>query len=138
MQGKCFKINICKIRTHCPQVLKVHGKDMKNASLATYLGDVISETGKVDATVLRRTQKATGITNQITSMLSSICLHSLHFDIALVLREAKLINSIMVNSKVWHNVQLKHIQSLEKSDTDLLKNILKAHAKTSNEAFYIP
>jgi hypothetical protein len=41
---------------------------MKSASQATYLGDVISENGKVDETVLQRTQKATGIANQISSM----------------------------------------------------------------------
>ena len=61
-------------------------KDMKNASEATYLGDVISENGTIDATILQRTQKATGIINQISSMLSSICLGSFHFDIAIVLR----------------------------------------------------
>ena len=134
---KCFKIHVCKKAKECPQVLKVHKKDIKNASQATYLGDVISENGKVDETVLQRTQKATGITNQISSILSSICLGSFHYDIALVLREAKFINSIMVNSESWHNVQMKHIQSLEKCDTDLLKTILNAHSKTATEAFFL-
>ena len=99
-EDKCFKIHICKKETNCPQVLKVHEKDMKNASEATYLGDVLSENGTIDATVLQRTQKATGIINQISSMLSSICLGSFHFDIAIVLREAKFTNAIMVNSEI--------------------------------------
>ena len=85
---------------------------MKSASQATYLGDVISENGKNDETVLQRTHKATGIINQISSILSSICLGSFNYDIALVLSEAKFINSIMVNFESWYNVQLKHIQSL--------------------------
>ena len=136
-QEKCFKIHICKKETNCPQVLKVHEQDMKNASEATYLGDVLSENGTIDATVLQRTQKATGIINQISSMLSSICLGSFHFDIAIVLREAKFINAIMVNSEIWHNVQLKHVQCLEKSDADLLRKILNAHSKTANEAMFL-
>ena len=134
---KCFKIHICKSATNCPQVLRVHENDMKNATQATYLGDVISENGTIDETVLQRTQKATGIINQISSILSSICLGSFHFDIALVLREAKFINSIMVNSEIWHNVQFRHVQSLEKSDTDLLKKILNAHSKTATEAMFL-
>ena len=56
-EDKCFKINIDKKNKNCPQVLKVHEKDMKNASEATYLGDVISENGTIDATVLQRTHK---------------------------------------------------------------------------------
>ena len=43
----------------------------------------------------------------------------------------------MVNSESWHNVQLKHIQSLEKCDVDLLKTILNAHTKTATEAFFL-
>ena len=70
-------------------------------------------------------------------MLSSITLGSYYLDIALVLREAKFVNSIMVNSENWHNIQLKHIQSLEKCDTDLIRKTMNAHSKTAIEAFYL-
>jgi hypothetical protein len=70
-------------------------------------------------------------------MLNSITLGSYHYDIALVLRDALFVNSIMSNSEVWHNVQLKHNQALEKSDQILLKSIVNAHAKTATEAFYL-
>ena len=70
-------------------------------------------------------------------MLSSICLGSFHFDIAIVLREAKFTNAIMVNSEIWHSVQLKHVQCLEKSDADLLRRILNAHSKTATEAMFL-
>ena len=69
-EDKCFKIRICKKGTNCTQILKVHEVNMKNASEATYLGDVISESGTIDATILQRTQKATGIISQISSMLA--------------------------------------------------------------------
>ena len=49
-------------------------------------------------------------------MLSSISLGSFHYDIALVLRDAKFTNSIPTNSEVWYNMQQKHTDSLEKSD----------------------
>ena len=78
-----------------------------------------------------------GIISQISSILSSICLGSFHFEIAMVLREAKFTNSVLTNSEVWHNMQSKHTKSLEKSDLALLRSILNAHSKTATEAFYL-
>jgi hypothetical protein len=66
-----------------------------------------------------------------------ICLGSYNFDIALVKREAKFVNAILTNSEVWHSVQMKHIESLEKSDLELLRKILNAHSKTAQEAFFL-
>ena len=53
------------------------------------------------------------------------------------MRNAKFVNSILVNSEVWHNVQMRHIESLEKSDLELLRKILNAHSKTAKEAFFL-
>ena len=72
--------------------------------------------GTIDETISQRCQNATGIIKKISSMLSSISLGSFHYDIALVLRDAKFTNSIPTNSEVWYNMQQKHTDSLEKSD----------------------
>ena len=134
---KCYKIHICKRKSMCTQVLKVHDSTMKTVTQATYLGDVISEKGTIDETIEQRSQKAYGIISQISSMLSSISLGSFHFDIALVLREAKFVNSIMTNCEVWHNMFQYHVDALEKLDLDLLRRILKGHSKTAKEAFFL-
>ena len=73
-EDKCFKVHICKRGEQCNQILKVHEATMKDASQVTYLGDVISDSGTIDATIAQRGQKAEGITTQIVSMLSSISL----------------------------------------------------------------
>ena len=109
---------------------------MKTVSQATYLGDIISDKGTIDETVAQRCQKAIGIITQISSLLSSISLGNFHFDIAMVLRESQFINSIMSNSEIWHNVYLKHTQSLEQMDHDLLRKIFNAHSKTPCEEFF--
>ena len=95
-----------------------------------------SKTGTIDETILARNLKSIGIISQISSILSSICLGSFHFEIAMVLR-AKFTNSVLTNSEVWHNMQSKHTESLEKSDLALLRSILNAHSKTATEAFYL-
>ena len=136
-EDKCYKIHICKKKSLCTQVLKVHDSTMKTVTQATYLGDVLSEKGTIDETIEQRCQKAYGIISQITSMLSSISLGCFHFDIALVLREAKFVNSIMTNSEVWHNVFQYHIETLEKLDLDLLRQVMKGHSKTAKEAYFL-
>ena len=82
---------MCKKTDKSDQILKVHELDMKTVSLATYLGDVISDTGTIDATVAERCQKAIGLITQISSILSSISLGNFHFDIAMVLRESEFV-----------------------------------------------
>ena len=136
-EDKCFKLHICKKGGKCNQILKVHEANMKDASTVTYLGDVVSDAGTIDATIDQRGQKAEGITTQIASILSSISLGNFHFDIALVMRDALFTNSIMTNAEVWHNVKLYHVQSLESYDVNLLRKILNAHSKTANEAFFL-
>ena len=133
---KCCKIHVCKKILMCTQILKVHDENMKNKSQATYLGDVISEDGSLDGTIAQRGQKSEGIITQISSILSSVYLGSFHFDIAMVLRDAQFVNSIMTNSEIWHNVKLHHVQSLEKYDLSLLRKIMNAHSKTASEAFF--
>ena len=136
-EDKCYKIHICKKTNECSQNLKVHDGTMKTVKQATYLGDVICENGMIDETISQRCQKSFGIITQISSLLSSISLGNFHFDIAMVLRESQFINSVMVNSEIWHNVMLKHTLSLEQMDLDLLRKILSAHSKTAAEAFYV-
>ena len=134
---KCYKIHICKKSDTCSQVLRVHDNEMKTVSQATYLGDVLCEKGTIDETINKRSQKALGIISQINSILSTVSLGSFHFDIAMVLRDALFVNSVMVNSEVWHNVQMKHVLSLEQSDLNLMKKILNSHSKTASEAYYL-
>ena len=59
------------MKRNASRYMSVSDNEMESATHATYLEDVISETGKFDETVL---QKATDITSQITSMLSNITL----------------------------------------------------------------
>ena len=55
----------------------------------------------------------------------------------MVLRDSLFVNSVMSNSEIWHNVKMKHIESLEKSDISLLRKIMNAHSKTASEALFL-
>ena len=136
-EDKCYKMHICKKTSECSQALKVHDKPMKTVKEATYLGDVISDNGSLDATIEERCNRSVGIITQISSLLSSVSLGNFHFDIAMVLRESQFINSIMTNSEIWHNVLKKHTDCLEQKDLDLFRKVLNAHSKTAAETFYL-
>ena len=119
----------------CEINLKAHDKAMKSATQAKYLGDILNEEGKIDFTIEERRQKGIGIVNQICSILSSVSLGFYYLDIALTLREARLVNGTLTNSEVWPSLNQKHLESLE--EADLLRKIFKAHSKTASELFYL-
>ena len=56
--------------------------------------------------------------------------------IGLELRQAWLVNGILFNSEVWHNVPDNDIAPFVEIDKYLLKGLLTAHAKTPVENIY--
>ena len=139
-EDKCYKIHISKNPKKdrkCEIDLKVHDATMKSASEAKYLGDILNEEGKIDSTIEDRNQKGIGIVNQIWSVLNSISLGFYYLDIAMTLREARLINGTLANSEVWPNLTQIHQESNEAADLDLMRKIFNAHSKTASELFYL-
>ena len=136
---KCYKIHIGRKnpakRSGCNIDLKVHDKEMKPATEAKYLGDILNEDGTINETVEDRRQKLIGIVSQISSILSSISLGFSYIEIALILRESLLINGTLTNSEVWPKLTKSNLESLETSDLSLLIEIFKAHSKTASELF---
>ena len=63
-EDKCFRVHICLRGEKCNQLLKVHEATMKDASQVTYLGDAISDSGTIYATIAQWGQKAESITHQ--------------------------------------------------------------------------
>ena len=97
-ETKCYKIHVSKKTNKCQTKLKAHDNDMKDVKKAAYLGDILNEEGNINETISDRKNKSIGRINQITSMLSSVSLGFFCMDIALVFREAMLINAIITNS----------------------------------------
>ena len=66
---KCFQLHVGN-KTHkvCP-TLSVHNQDMKTSSAETYLGDILTNDGKIDLNVEARYDKGVGAINTIFSYL---------------------------------------------------------------------
>ena len=134
---KCRHLHISKKQSKCYNNLKAGSQNMKKSVECSYLGDILSVSGSVDATIEKRRQKGIGICSQISGMINGLSLGHYYFKIAFLLRETMLLNGMLTNLEVWHPVSSSQIEILEKIDTNFLRKVLKSHSKTPTEALYL-
>ena len=78
----------------CPQ-LTVHGSDMKRVNSEKYLGDYITDSGKLNETLDDRKNKAFGIVADISAIISEVPFGKHKSNVGLHLRQAMLLNGIL-------------------------------------------
>ena len=82
--------------------------------------------------------RAIGCANQILTIVSSVSLGMYYFHICFLLREAILLNIMLINVEVWGSVSDQQINVLHKSDVSLmLKFYGIAHKSTGEELLYL-
>ena len=134
---KCFQIHVGKKSSiSCPQ-LNVHEEIMKTTSSEKYLGDIITNSGKLDQNIQSRVNKGNGRSNTIMSLLTEISFGQHYFEMAILFRNSMLINSILTSSEVLYNVEMNHIKMLERCDKNLLVRIFSAPSTCSYESVYL-
>ena len=134
--NKCKKIHIGKETNICPD-LKVHHEPMQSSEKETYLGDIIANNGKLNLTIQSRREKGFGMVSEILSILSEIPLGKHKIQIALILRQAMLLNGMLYSSEAWSDVKKRDEKQLEEVDEYLLRSIFKAHRKTPLEFLHL-
>ena len=83
-------LHVGKPSPTCPG-MKVHGYKADTVTEAVYLGDTIRSDGKNTSTIRDRVNKGLGIISNIMDILNRVSFGSNYFEIAVSLREAKLI-----------------------------------------------
>ena len=102
-----------------------------------YLGDIISTDGRNIKNVKARVAKGKGIVSRILTILEGIPLGEFYFEIAMVLRNALLVSSMLCNSECWYNVTKAELDLLETIDVQFLRRILKVPKSTPKEMLYL-
>ena len=115
----------------------VHGKVADRVSEALYLGDIISADGKNSKNIKSRVSKGMGILTDIMNILNTVSFGEKYFQIATVLREARLVNGMLTNCDVWYGLQKGEIEELEEVDKLLLRRILEAPTSAPIESLYL-
>ena len=158
--NKCHKIHVGKEKRTCPDLYldewiieavdhseaggQITLEEVQNdeqlveeVSEERYLGDIISKDGKNTQNVKARAAKANGTINQIMSILEDICFGKYYFQVAVILRNSMLINSLLFNAEAWYNVTDNDLKELEKADEILLRKILECPVTTPKEMLYL-
>ena len=110
---KCHHLHISKKPTSCYNNLKAGSSEMKKSTVCSYLGDVLSSNGTIDATIESRRQKGIGLCSQISGIVDGLSLGHYYFKISFLLREAMLLNGMLTNLEVWHPVNNQQLEVLE-------------------------
>ena len=110
---------------------------MHEAKQEKYLGDIIVTNAKHAATVSSQRARGFGIIADIIQILNHIQDSKRRTRVRLHLRQAWLINSILLNIEVWHNVLKKDTKIFLNLDHYLMRQITGAYSKVSVEVLYL-
>ena len=110
---------------------------MKKTSSERYLGDIITSDAKINDNISDRYNKGIGYSNQILSILKEISFGQFHFEQALQLRNAKLINGMLCSIETVYGLSESHIEQLEKCDKFFMRKIFNCASTTPTEAYYL-
>ena len=111
--------------------------EMNTVEQERYLGDIISNDGENTKNITARKNRGTGVVNEVISILEEICFGKHHFIVAMVLRNALLISSLLTNAEAWYNLSNTEIIELEKVDESLMRKILQCPVSTPKEMLYL-
>ena len=120
----------------CPD-LKVHSSEMLTSSKEKYLGDIITNDGKIDENLKSRNAKGVGIKNQILGLIKEISFGEFIFETAMVFRNSQLINGTLYNMEALHGIKNKHLDTIEECDKFLMRELFECPQGTPLEAFYL-
>ena len=101
------------------------------------MGNYLTSKCKIDDNVLDRQSKGFGYCNEILLILKEITFGRHYFDIALTLRNAKLINGMLSSIESLYGLTITHIEQLEKVDKFFFKKMFIAVSSTPIEAYYL-
>ena len=134
---KCHHLHFSKTSTKCFSNLKADNQPMQKSTVCSYLGDILSSNGSLDATIEQRRQKGVGICSQITGMVNGLSLGHHYYKISFMFRDCMLVNGILTNANVWYQIKDAQIDTLENIDLMLIRKLVKGHSKAPKEAFYL-
>ena len=108
-----------------------HELDVSNVE--KYLGQILSNDGSNVKNVARRAGKGSGMVNTIESIISNVPGGKFHFEIAVIMRNAYLISSMLSCSETWYNVTENDLRKLEQVDESLMRKIFNCSSQVTSE-----
>ena len=101
---KCNQLHVGNNTKFCPNLIVNLNDNMEKVNEDKYLGGIISDSGTNNKKIKNAKNKATRTISTIMAILKDISLGSHYFEIAIILREALFINSILWNIETWYGL----------------------------------
>ena len=102
-----------------------------------YLGQIISNNGSNTKNIAHKVGKGKGMTDKIENILKNNPGGSFHFEIAIMLRNAYLISSMLSCSEIWYDLKEEDLRKLEQCDENLLRKILNCSNQVPFVVMYL-
>ena len=131
MEFHPLKTKVLKINTKSEKEIKLGINKIGYVNEIKYLGDLISNDGKIDEMLKERKNSINGITAELVTILAQI---NVETEIPAILQyiHGIIIPKLLVNSETWSNITMKNIETLEGILNKSLKRILKIPYSTPN------
>ena len=110
---------------------------MSEVEKETYLGDVLSNDGKIDNNIQERQNKGNGYVNQILSMLQEVSFGCYYYNMAMLFRTTMLINGMLCSSEALYGIRSVHIEMLETCDKMFFKSVFQSPCTTPTVTYYL-
>ena len=110
---------------------------MSAEGVEKYLCQIISSDSTNSCNIDSLRNKGIGIQNKTLQILGAVSAGKYHFEMALILRNAYLISSILSSSEVWYGVTDADISKLERIDEMLWSNILECSSSVPADLIYL-
>ena len=118
-KGKCYRLHVGNKTKKCAE-LKVHDKPITDVDELVYLGEVLTSDGKNKRNIQSKVNQGIGMVGEIMEMLNKMNLGPHYFDVAILMRNAYLVNSMLFNVDALPNLSSEEIEELSRVDRFLL------------------
>ena len=119
------------------QDIQIGKQILKEVQQWKYLGNILSSDGSPSATIVARISKAKGACNTIMTLITHGGYGPFYFEVALQLRQSLFLSSLLSGCDSWVNLNKSHMEDLNKSDCELLKQILNTPISTPRCLVYL-
>ena len=98
-----------------------------------YLGQIISSDGLNVKNIINLSNKGRGMIENIMGILNHTPGGIFHFELAIMMRNAYLISSMLSCCEVWYNLSEWELRKLEQTDEMLLRKVLDCSYQITSE-----
>ena len=132
-----MKMHVGRNKVNCATNMKVENVNLEDVEEVVYLGDTLSFDGKNTKNIKSRISKGLGIISQIFFILENTVFGPSYFEVALLLRESLLINSVLFQGEVWYGVTDKELDELSSLDRIFFSRLFQVPRTTVEESFFL-